>query len=325
MKNNEIIIPKAGVQLLNKYITGELSVLSPFNLSFPEAPQVDDFLKDKNLFHNGKPAGLLEKILPVLTGAHYLSCVKRISNDGAFEYTVYANDACTDFAGLIAREKDFVVSYPPQTPEILNSISELSGTLALKAADFDVSLPVDESIVFAAFVDLFRTQVLESVCRERDFAYSGNTPDEIAAALNTKSADFRRLLVLIRSAFQAEDEKTSGPPAQAIQGLLEKKLIESKAGRYFLTGAALAFSSSMIYPEYVYTCSAYACAPGNTILRHGVLFVQWGTRSVLMVESPSKDVIALRAASPFDMVSFFGAYLTDFSLMKKLANNGNRP
>jgi len=322
--NENIIIPSGALASLSAYSDRTTGVLSPLNSAEEKRIDAREALTGQNLLKNGVPDQSLKITAGILSEAAFMISLKRVSTEGVFEYNVYC-DSADEKSGVLSRGADYVISYPPRTPDIVNYISGFSGTGTSRVLEREIETTCDEAVLLISLIDLFRGEIMLSAVRGTGLSYSGHDLPEVVSQIDKDSADFRNLKNIYSVNFKKTGKTAIEPLKMAARSLAGKKLVEEKDGRLMLAGDALMLAAKSIYPDSIYSCSSYASLPGGEILSNRVVFVQYGVNSVLMIEAPFENRIVFRSVSSYEMVSFIGRYLSDFSMIKNAVENQVQP
>lgn len=232
-----------------------------------------------------------------------------LSGDTSVEHLIYFCGDHSEAIFLASKKESLLFRSPAPIDAIVTSFGQYIGYSGLVSSGLDVLLSFQESLLFAALVDLFRRRVLSSFSHMTEPEKGGVSKELILKAANETPLDGQWLVSVLKT-FAECDNLTLKELENGLETLEKQKLIAKVENDYVLFGDGFYFADGFLLISQVLRAEVFLDKGDGTATKSSMLCLQAGLHDILFLEKEDGGM-RLRAVSSRHTVDTIGVLLAE--------------
>ncbi len=283
---SKLQLPEEALSLIHQWLPFKPGALFPFELGAgkPDGRIEAMLTRAGFLSEEGKISNEAKEAFAVISEANATSRLRFLVDGDLLDYHVFTSPDRRRQVALKRGEDAFALTMPAESGEILDAISDFTGMAAFGTVPAAWALPLDESLVLAAIIDLLRRRTHAALAADEDQYEVRVTNAEISEILNRESLDSRWLTWIVQQVHPAEEIKVADVDA-TLNSLEEKQLLSKEDGSLVACGPVVLMARRLLQHSCLFMVEGFELSDAGEGKRTKYCIVQNGTRDFLLLET----------------------------------------
>jgi hypothetical protein len=308
---NGLLVSADLLGTLGELISTPKSAISPLRYSPPRAlnPQLrQDFVIARVLNPDGSLNAEAQRALETLALAVAFTRVQYSGGPSFSEMVFYHAPKAQAPISVTNTDDGLLIEYPGQPADFSAALRDLSGGSQLQNLDFSARLPVTESLVLAAMVDLLRKDILRDTASDQPLEIGNCSPEFIVSELGKSQANSSGLANVVAQVSGAEPGLAVMNVKSALEALVAKELVIVEASGYTLNALpALLARRFLLFDQAFKLEAGREALAGSPPILVGFMCLQAGVHDLLYLEYAEELLLleTVSASTLLDRLKFF--------------------
>lgn len=250
-----------------------------------------------------------EHMLYVLTCAEAFGRIKLGGGD-LHDYTLFFDPKGGSSVSVKLSSDGFILEDPADGNLAIQSLGQYTGESIIQTIDFNEELPVNEAYVLATYMDLRRRDLLRQLANGWESEVFPYDASVIMAAIGTEPDPANTLLNTVAVKSPLSDSLSDVHVSEAINSLVNKKLLSIKDGGFILTEGASRAAERLLLIDNIITVSAGKVTSKGRVVVVGLTCLQSGVNDLMTIEA-NENSIEFEGISSARLISMMDYFLSN--------------
>ena len=288
---NDMVLPVDSLPYIHQWLPFDSGVLFPFeqNDHSPEGRIKAMLTKGNILTSDGSLTPKATNLFSVIAEAEKTARLKFLAEGDLVDFQVFFSKDKSTAVSIQRAETGFICSSPGTSPELIDIISDFSGTSSAGVIDASFLISHSEAVVMGAILDAVRSKIFTSLGKFEETFRTTISIDSITKLLQVKDKDPRWFSWVIAHFIPEELHITSVTVDETLTGLCEKNLIKTEDSRITVRDDILFLARRLLHLNCLYLLDTFTVTGGKG-QRTRLAIVQNGPRDLLLLETDGKSI-----------------------------------